>query len=181
MPALLNIMSSRPKRSTAAATAASVSARRVTSQRTKAAWPPLSLIRSAVACSRSSSKPFASGFSSTSATTTDAPSWAKSRAAARPNPDAAPVITATLSRSRMSDLRVHVGQQVLAEPGQLHADRDVETLDVRVEVTAGQDDQPLRFAGRLVAVQGDPGRGQHVVLRDAHQQRRRGDQPDVGA
>src|SRR6266542_4849651 len=81
-PALRNAMSSPPNRSTAAATAASLSAGSLTSQRTNT--PPASwATRSPTAVS-------------TSATTTDVPSPASRRAAAAPNPPAPPVISATL-------------------------------------------------------------------------------------
>src|SRR5271163_1519172 len=90
MPALLKAQSSRPKVFTAAATMASTSAARDTSQWTKRASPPASRIARTV-CSPPSS--------AISATSTRAPSRAKIIAADLPIPDAAPVISALLPAS----------------------------------------------------------------------------------
>src|SRR5215211_6032056 len=90
MPTLLYITSSRPKRSTAAATSASTSRSSVASQWTNSASPPALSTRATVSFPQSSRR---------SATATRAPWRANSSAAARPTPEPEPVITATRSRN----------------------------------------------------------------------------------
>ena len=93
IPALQNITSSRPKVSTAVATAAIMSSSTVTSARAATASPPAPLISSATDFT---------WVSTTSVATTLAPSDANNRALSRPSPCPAPVITTTLSRSRIA-------------------------------------------------------------------------------
>src|SRR5207244_4374701 len=90
-PALLNITSRRPWRSTASWTKASTSWEDRTSVPRKKAWPPAPRISSAAR-----SPPAAS----MSPRPTRAPSAASALAAARPMPDAAPVTSATFPSTR---------------------------------------------------------------------------------
>ena len=80
MPTLLNMTSSRPKCSAAAATVAATSSSRDTSARTATAVPPAPSMSRTVSLARSSSR---------SAHTTRAPSSAKRRDEARPTPEPA--------------------------------------------------------------------------------------------
>src|SRR5215217_7684349 len=93
MPALLKAMSRPPKRSTVAASAASICSLLVTSHATATAWPPACSIRRAVSSTPSAAM---------SATTTPAPSRANARAAARPMPLVAPVTKATFPSKRLT-------------------------------------------------------------------------------
>ena len=86
-PALLNMQSSRPKRSTARSTSAAISASCMTSARANTALPPSNR---ASRSPRSADRP---------AMTTRAPSAANSRAVASPMPLVAPVMIATLPSS----------------------------------------------------------------------------------
>ena len=90
IPTLLNMMSSRPKRSTAPATVAATSAFWDTSQCSATAAPSVASISATVSLARSRSM---------SAHTTDAPSSAKRRADARPTPEPAPVMMAIFPSS----------------------------------------------------------------------------------
>src|SRR6201995_4780317 len=88
-PALANAQSSRPNRSTVAATAAATSSERVTSQARQASASPFT-----PAAARSSSS------GSRSAMSTRAPAATNARAVARPMLPAPPVISATFPASR---------------------------------------------------------------------------------
>src|SRR5882724_6233811 len=90
-PAMLPSTSSRPNAAVAAATAPKQSSRRVRSKRPPSIFPPAAAIASDVRARPASSM---------SAPNTSAPSLASRIAVARPIPDAAPVISATLPPKR---------------------------------------------------------------------------------
>src|SRR5580658_9346908 len=126
----------RPKERTVSSTIALTSAGWPTSLRMKIALPPSDAICEAVSLPPASSM---------SAIATLAPSRANSRAASRPKPDAAPVISATFSLSRsmvFSAARLTHQARVRAA-----VDRDVGAVDERGTLGGEEQDQIGDFLG----------------------------------
>src|SRR5215472_2017032 len=132
IPALLTRMSSRPNSATVASTTACQLASSVTSRWWKRAVPLAATISATTLLPSSSSR---------SATTTVARSRAKMRAMLAPMPDAAPVISATLSASLMISSRPRFG------PPSVDLDRLAHGVaDRRVQYQIGHPVEPGRLA-----------------------------------
>src|SRR4051794_31054158 len=162
VPALLTRMSTDPSSSTVRATAASTSARFVTSQRTASARRPMPRISPTVSsvctspCCRATvaSAPYlsvssdSSDSTSRSATTTSAPARARVSASARPSPLDPPVTSATRplrSISRAIRPRPALMQVLVSREEDLL--RDHEPLDLRGALV---DLEQLRVAHQLL-------------------------------
>src|SRR3990172_7594751 len=149
MPALLIRMSNRPNSPTAASAILWTSTRSVTSPTTAAARPPASRT-SPAACSN--------GPASRSPSTTQAPSWPKRSAVARPMPLPAPVIQATFPSSFMSSSspaacrpRRPLAAPLRASPHHEGPAPFLDRLTVLIEHLGVEEDYPaIRLGGLLL-------------------------------